>query len=145
MGPYMEKRVRYGGMILLALIAVLLLYGYFFHITDAFSPVPVKTSIHVNADDLIRLSNKNEALFDRRYLYKVLSVRGVVQKVKKNKTGITVVLEGDPAFPRTVSCRLDTLYNTRQPDLQPGDSCTIQGNCAGCLKDIVLLHCIVEK
>lgn len=145
MGHFMEKRVRYGGIMLLILIAVLLLYGYFFHITNTFSPVPVNTSIRVNAGDLVRLSNKNEALFDRQYLYKVLSVRGVVQKVKKNKSGITVVLGGAPALPRTVSCSLDTLYNSRQPDLQPGDSCTIQGNCAGCLKDIVLLQCIIVR
>lgn len=141
----MEKRVKLGGMLLLFLIAGLFLYGYFFHIADTFSPAPLKTSIHVNANDLIRLSNKNEALFDRQYLYKVLSVRGVVQKVKKNNHGITVVLGGVPALPEAVSCSLDMLYNCRQPGLQPGDSCTIQGNCAGCLKDIVLLQCIVEK
>ncbi len=141
----MEKRVKYGGVLLLFLIIGLLLHGYFFHIADTFPPVPLKTSIHVNADELIRLSNKNETLFDLQYLYKVLSVRGVVQKVKKNKHGITVVLGGPPALPESVSCSLDTLYNGRQPGLQPGDSCTIQGNCAGCLKDIVLLQCIVEK
>jgi len=141
----MEKRVKYGGILLLSLIAGLLLYGYLFHIAGASLPAPVKTSIHVNADDLIRLSDRNEALFDRQYLYKVLSVRGIIQKVKKNERGITVLLGGAPALPEMVSCSLDTLYNSRQPYLQPGDSCTIQGNCAGCLKDIILLHCIVER
>jgi len=141
----MEKRVKYGGILLLSLTAGLLLYGYFFHISNTFSSAPINVSIHVNADHLIRLSNMDEALFDREYLYRILSVRGVVRKVKKNKSGITVLLGGAPALPQMVSCSLDTLYSSHQPDLQPGDSCTIQGNCAGCLKDIVLLNCVVER
>ena len=141
----MEKRVKYGGILLLFLIIGLLLYGYFFHIAGTLFPVSVRTSIHVNAGDLIRLSNTDESSFDRQYLYKVLSVRGVVQKIKRDKTGITVLLGGPPALHEAVSCSLDTLYNNHQPDLQPGDTCTIQGNCAGCLKDIILLQCIVKK
>jgi hypothetical protein len=141
----MEKRVKYGGILLLFLIVGLLLYGYFFHISHTQSPLSFKTAIHVNAGDLIRLSNRNESLFDRQYLYKVLSVRGVVQKIKKNRDGITVLLEGPPSLPQAVSCSLDTLYNSRQPDLRPGDSCTILGNCAGSLKDVILLQCIVKK
>jgi hypothetical protein len=141
----MEKRVKYGMILLMSLIAGLLLYGYFYHISDTSSPLTVKPSISVNASHLIELSNKNEALFNDEYLYKVLSVRGVVRKVKKTRSGITVLLEGSPTLPEVVSCTLDTLYNSREPDLRAGDSCTIQGSCAGCLKDVILLQCIIEK
>jgi hypothetical protein len=141
----MEKRVKYGMILLLFLIAGLLLYGYFYHIANASSPLLLKPPIPVNVRTLIALSHKNEALFNRQYLYKVLSVRGVVREVEKTRDGITVLLGGHPALPGSVSCSLDTLYTSRGPHLRAGDSCTIQGICAGCLKDVILLQCIIEK
>jgi hypothetical protein len=141
----MEKRVKIGIILLISLIAGLFLYGYFYFRPGRSPLASAKASIPVNAGDLIGLSDKDEALFNHQYLYRILSVRGVVRKVKKNKSGITVLLGGGPALPEFVSCTLDTLYNSRQPEFKIGDSCTIQGNCAGCLKDVILLQCIIEK
>lgn len=141
----MEKRVKYGGILLLFLTIGLLLYGSFYHLSENSSPELAKASIPVNASDLIGLSEKDEASFNHQYLYKVLSVRGVIRKVKKTHSGVTVLLGGHAALPEFISCNLDTLYTSRQPDLHTGDSCTIQGNCAGRLKDIVLLQCIIER
>jgi len=140
----MNRRVKYGWTLLLLIITGLLLYGYFYHMADQAPRRISTTSIPVSATDLISLSNKNEALFNQEYLYKVLSVRGIVREVRKSRNGIIVLLEGQHALPEVVSCSLDTLY-TRHPDLQPGDSCTIRGNCAGRLQNVILLQCIIEK
>ena len=140
----MDKRVKYGMILLLFLIAGLMLYGYL-HRRSAPSPLlTARSSIFVNAGDLVALSNKNESLFNHQYLYKTLSVRGVVRKVKKTGRGTTILLGGPPALPEMVSCSLDTFYRP-QPDVRVGDSCTIEGNCAGCLQDIILLDCIIKK
>jgi len=141
----MEKRVKLGGIVLLSLIAGFFIYEYFYPRPGTSPTVSTKASIPVLAGDLIGLCDKDEASFNHQYLYRILSVRGVVRKMKKNKAGITVLLGGGPALPEFVSCTLDTLYNSRQPDFQIGDSCTIQGNCAGCLKDVILVQCIIEK
>ncbi|MBN8854740.1 MAG: hypothetical protein BGO55_20445 [Sphingobacteriales bacterium 50-39] len=139
----MERRIKYGRTLVLLLIAGLLLYRYFY--SGAETPFRAHTtSIPVSAADLIRLSDKNEALFNQEYLYKVLSVRGIIRNVKKNRNGVIVLLEGQHTLSEVVSCSLDTLY-TPHPELQPGDSCIIRGNCAGRLRDIILLQCIVEK
>ncbi len=140
----MEKRVKYGVILLCLIILGVTLYGYFYGVSDKSPLLAVRSSITVNAADLIGLSDTDEALFNHNYLYKVLSVRGVIRKVRKNKSGVTVLLGGHPALPESVSCSLDSLYNLHH-DLQAGDSCTIQGSCAGRLKDIILLQCIIEK
>lgn len=140
----MDKRVKYGMILLLFLITGLLLYGYLYRRSDTSSLLTARPSISVNAGDLIALSNKNESLFNYQYLYKTISVHGVVRKVKKTGLGTTILLGGPPALPEMVSCSLDTLYSP-QSDVQVGDSCTIEGNCAGCLKDVILLDCIIEK
>jgi len=129
---------------MLLLIAGLFLYAYFYRVTYEPSLGISTASIPVSAADLIRLSDKNEAIFNQEYLYKILSVRGIIRNVRKSKKGITVLLEGQHALSEVVSCSLDTLYTPR-PELQPGDSCIIRGNCAGRLRDIILLRCIVEK
>jgi hypothetical protein len=138
----MLRRIKYG--LALLLLGSLLLYGYFYYTSGQTSLKVVTTAIPVNAADLIGLSDKNEAIFNKEYLYKVLSVRGIVRKVRMNRNGITVLLEGQHTVPETVSCSLDTLY-TSYPRLTPGDSCIIRGNCAGRLRDIILLQCIIEK
>ena len=140
----MERRIKYGWTFLLLLIAGLLLYGYFYHMTDRAPYRAAATPIPVSAADLIRLSDKDEALFNQEYLNKVLSVRGIVRNMRKSRNRVTVLLEGQHALSEVVSCSLDTLC-TPHPELQPGDSCIIRGNCAGRLKDIILLQCIVEK
>lgn len=141
----MGKRFKYGGILLIFLIAGLLLYGYFYHRPGRATLVATaRHAIPVTAADLISLSNKDEAQFNHQYLNKVLSVRGIIRRIRKNRAGTTILLEGSPAIPEAVSCTLDTSYGRNPPDLQAGDSCTIQGNCAGCLKDIILLQCIIE-
>ncbi|HEY4205431.1 MAG TPA: hypothetical protein VGM31_01410 [Puia sp.] len=138
------RHVPYGRTLLLLFLAGLLVYGYFYHVAYRFPPKVSSASIPVDAAGLISLADKNEALFNKKYLYKVLSVTGVVRDVLKNKNGTTVVLEGQHTLPEAVNCSLDTLY-TPHPELAPGDSCTIRGNCAGRLKDVILLQCIIEK
>ena len=138
----MHLRVKYG--LALLLVLGLLLYGYFYYIPDQTLLKAATTSIPVSAADLISLSNKNEVLFNQEYLYKVISVRGIIRQVRKSRNGITVLLEGQHALPEAVSCSLDSL-DTPHPEPQPGDSCIIRGNCAGRLRDIILLQCIVEK
>ena len=140
----MDRRIKYGWILLLLLIAGLFLYGYFYHMADQAPRRGATTAIPVTAADLIRLSDNNETLFNQEYLYKILSVRGTIRKIRKSRNGITVLLEGQHALSEVVSCNLDTLY-TPYMELQPGDSCIIRGNCAGRLRDIILLQCIVEK
>src|SRR3954468_11904021 len=131
----MEKRFKYSGLLLIFLIAGLLLYGYFYHRPGRTTLVATaRHAIPVTAADLINLSNKDEAQFNHQYLNKVLSVRGIIRRIRKSKSGTTIFLEGRPAMPEAVSCTLDTLYGGSQHNLHTGDSCTIQGNCAGCLK-----------
>lgn len=141
----MEKRIKYGITLLIFLIIALLIYGYFYQISGGAS-TPAKADIKISARDLISLARKHEALFDQQYLYKILSVGGVIKDIKRSKSGnYTLSLEGNPDIPASISCSLDSIYNNRHLSLKPGDSCLIRGACAGQLSDIILVQCIIEK
>lgn len=150
----MEKRIKYGTILLIFLITSLLIYGYFYHAAGD-RPIPIKADIHISAQELISLANKDDTLFDSQCLNKILSVGGIVKEIKKSRSGNYILSFGtgvaispdrpDPDSSSSISCSLDTLYNQHGLSLRPGDSCSIRGACAGHLANIILVQCIIEK
>jgi len=143
----MEKRIKYGSSLLFFLIAGLALYGYFYHISGHSTDLLNKEAdIHVSAGDLIGISNNNESLFNHHYLYRVISVKGIVKGYGKSETGAYVIRLGtNPDLPAlSVNCNLDSMYNHWGLPVRAGDSCTIQGTCAGQLKNVILVQCIIR-
>jgi hypothetical protein len=141
----MEKRIKYGTILLIFLIIGLLVYGYFYHVFGD-SPVPAKADRHISAHDLIALADTNEFLFDRQCLDKILSVGGIIKDIKRGKSGNYILSLGtNPGIPSLINCSLDSLYNHRSLSLKTGDSCSIRGRCAGHLENIILAQCIIEK
>jgi hypothetical protein len=150
----MEKRIKYGTILLTFLITSLLVYGYFYHVSGD-CPVPVKADMHMSAKELIGLADKDEALFDRQCLNKIISVGGNIKEVKRSRAGNYILSLGPRSSmpsPGTesgssffINCSLDRLYDRRGISLKPGDSCSIRGTCAGHLANIILVQCIIEK
>jgi len=100
----------------------------------------------VKAADLSSSFDSNEVLSDSLYLYKVLSVRGAVQKIVRRESGNYVIsLDGRGPGRAVVDCHLDSVYNARYLSLRNGDSVTLRGTCAGRLLNVILMQCIIEK
>ena len=141
----MEKRIKYGTILLISLIIGLGLYGYFFHLYGASDGNIRRADAHITANELSGIADKNEAFFNTQYLYKVVSVRGIVREVRKNDAGYVISIGNTPSPSSVVSCIMDSIYLHRSPSLKTGDSCAIRGTCAGHLKVVVLLSGIIEK
>jgi tRNA_anti-like len=142
----MEKRITYGISLILLLTIALGLYCWLRHSPDDPFAGIKPADVHIAARDLVSIFTKNESLADREYLYKTLSVRGVIKAIKKDGTGSYMVyLTAGPEWPACVSCSLDSLYTHQSFTLRVGDSTILRGICAGRLMDVVLLQCIIEK
>ena len=141
----MERRIQYGIFLLLFVAASLSIYGFFFHSAPG-SQVIAKVDTHISAGDLAAAFDNHEGLSDSLYLFKVLSVSGVVKKLRKTGSGTYTVSLGDrTSTTATISCILDSTNSQHSISLMPGDSLTIWGTCAGRLSDVVLVQCIIEK
>jgi putative nucleic acid binding protein len=147
----MEIRKKYRSIMLL-LLPALLLVSYFIiksgKLLSGESHIIHKADFHLAARDLSCVFTHDELQSDQRYLYKTLSVSGVINKVRKDESGNYMVsLRGNdfPGQSFSISCTLDSLYNQHSSSLKTGDSTTIRGICAGVLHDVVLLQCIIEK
>jgi hypothetical protein len=141
----MERRIRYGIVLLIFLIVTLCVYGIFFRSssTDRFIAT---ADFAMTAGELAASFDRNEAQSDRLYLYKVLSVTGQVQKIQKDESGAWSVTLG-PSLPgaTVVECQLDSQFNAQYSALQTGDSLRLLGICTGRLKDVILVQSIIEK
>lgn len=141
----MHKRIKYGIFLLLLLATGLFIYGFFFHSTPD-SKVAAKPDVHIGAGDLATAFDTHEGLSDSLYLYKVLSVSGIVRKIRKNRSGNYTIFLGDrTSATAVVSCIFDSTNNHLIIPLMTGDSLTIWGTCAGHLTDVVMVQCIIGK
>jgi len=150
----MEKRIKYGGSFLLLLLAGMALYVYIYEsrLSNGTPALIREADTRITARELVGSFDSSEALSSRKFLYKVLSVRGIVRKIRKNEQGDyvidlgTSVKAGDPAGRSgSVSCSLDSIYNSLPMNLNTGDSTSIRGICAGHLTNVLMVQCIIEK
>jgi hypothetical protein len=142
----MRKRKKYGSILLLSFVAGLATYAVLFHPSWCSHSKLKDAVMQISPQDLLAVSDKSETLFDREYLSKVLSVHGIIKKIKKNEgEHYTLYLGNDPATGPSVSCSLDSLYNHSRLPFKPGDGVTLRGTCAGRLMDIMLIQCVIEK
>lgn len=139
----MQLRTKYGIFLLVLLITGLSIYGLLYPIFGSKKAL-AKADIHTSASDLTASFERDEARADSLYLYKVVSVTGILQELVVNDSGERIArLAGDGRT--TVDCRLDSLYNGYGPELHMGVSVTIRGTCAGRWLNVMLVQCIIEK
>ena len=141
----MERRTKYGIILLVTLIAGLSVYGLLYQLYGGGKAL-AKADYHIAAPDLIAAFDRNEGSADSLYLYKVISVSGVLQELVTNgKSEYIARLAGDRKEKTTVDCHLDSLYKRDELTLRAGDSVTIRGTCTGRWLNIILVQCIIEK
>jgi hypothetical protein len=142
----MEKRIKYRVTLVISFVAGLAIYCLLFHSSWCTATRLKDATIKISSKDLLVNFDQSEASFDREYLTKVLSVRGVVEKVKKDERDhYTLYLGKDPEKGPSIACSLDSLYDHSPLMLRPGDDITLRGTCVGRLTDIILIQCIIEK
>ena len=142
----MSQHPKYAiGIVSILLLAGSLVTGLFCHPHPGSAPI-TKAEGFVSSAQLSSSFDSNEALSDSMYLYKVLSVRGIIQKIVRRESGNYVItLDGPIPGRAVVDCNLDSIYNKRYLSLRNGDSVTLRGTCAGRLLNVILMQCIIEN
>ncbi len=94
----------------------------------------VKADYSVDASALINEFVSNEDLAHKKYLNKILLVKGTIKSVEPGKSAGTIVL-GDTTEMNGVRCVLDSSANAATGSLQRGAAITIKGAITGFNKD----------
>ncbi len=100
--------------------------------------------VNINADTLISQFALNEAEANKKYLGKVISVKGFINKIDNQQDTLLTILLGDSLSSSSVSCLMDTGYIKLKKVFTPGTQITIKGICTGYLMDVELNRCVVQ-
>ena len=100
--------------------------------------------VNINADTLISQFALNEAEANKKYLGKVISVKGLINKIDNQQDTLLTILLGDSLLSSSVSCLMDSSYIKLKKVFTPGVQIIIKGICTGYLMDVELNRCVVE-
>ena len=100
--------------------------------------------VNINADTLISQFVLNEAEANKKYLGKVISVKGFINKIDNQQDTLLTILLGNSLLSTSVSCLMDSSYIKLKKVFTPGVQIIIKGICTGYLMDVELNRCVVE-
>jgi hypothetical protein len=125
-----KKRTIIGGIVVV--IALAAGYGWYQYNRTVQGLANVSADFSVNATDLIKEFVSSEEATNKKYLNKILSVKGMVKNVETAQN--TIVL-GDTSDMSGVRCVLDSTAISTIGALQKGTLITVKGAITGFNKD----------
>jgi hypothetical protein len=98
----------------------------------------------LSADSLVSFFSAYEDSANKRFLDKIIQVKGYVAEITKDSAGYTIVLRNENAM-EGVSCALGNDQFEMAKELKTGAIIEIKGICAGKLIDVSLNKCAILK
>jgi len=125
------------------LIAVCAGWGLYLYNMPHRNVAGVRPSVQIDATALCDDYSRDEAVADKRFVGKVMEVRGMV--VESQLTGKTANIRlGASGTDIAVSCDF-SVTNAGEFHIPPkGAMVTVRGRCTGFLQDVNLVDCILE-
>jgi hypothetical protein len=137
-----RKRIIVISILIVALLAGLLTLKWIFAPAET-SVVSEKADITIDAVNLVKQFETNEAEANTKYLDKVLFITGTVESVTEDAASINVTLK-NPGEISGVICSFDKTL-TQADSFVVGQSVSIKGRCTGYLMDVVLNDCALAE
>jgi hypothetical protein len=130
--------MRFRTLIILFIIIALLfagVYGWNEYHRGTKSLDNVTAAYTVKAEEFINEFEKGEAGTEKKYLGKVIAVRGVVKGIDKDSDENYTIVLGSPAGMSAIRCSMDSTINRQLADIKEGEEIAIKGTFTGYQKD----------
>jgi uncharacterized ion transporter superfamily protein YfcC len=113
----------------------------------------VKPAYVVNATELINEFAADDSIANKKYLGKVVTVKGQIKKINQDEDGYYTLMLGDTAGMSSVLCAMDTTHFKNAANLPPISSVTVKGYFIGFDKDetgllgsdVKLNRCVIDN
>jgi hypothetical protein len=136
----MRKKIFFSvGILMLCLVA----YAFYLYNKPHTSVAAIAPAITISATDLYDAYAQNEAMANKRFLNKVLLVKGIVNDVSHTDSTLTIFLKSND-IAGGVSCNI-TANNITSASISNGAPISVKGRCTGFLADVMLADCVIEK
>ena len=111
----------------------------------------VKSDFTVEANELIREFIHDDTAATKKYVGKIISVRGNVKNLSQDERGYYTLTIGDTASLSSVRCSVDSMYSGRAAIIKPGTIIAVKGSCTGHNEDellgldVIINRCFIEN
>ena len=102
-----------------------------------------KTDYTLTAVDLFNSFQKDESAANKKYLGKVIGVKGSISVVQTGSGNTNIQMDASPMG--GVNCSFSNADEQTLKTLKKGDTLTIKGRCTGFLMDVNLVDCVVAE
>lgn len=92
----------------------------------------------VNATGLIKEFTESDSAASKKYIGKVISVKGFVKDISKDERGYYTITLGDTTGMSSIRCSIDSIYSVTVSAIKPGMNVNVKGSCTGFNKDELL-------
>lgn len=136
----MRKKI----FLIIAIIIVFAIgYGFYLYYKPRADITNIKASVNITATDFYSQYQSNETSADKKYLDKIIEVKGIVADVQQTDSSLSVELKATDSG--GINCSIT--YNKSEKPIAPekGTSITIKGRCSGFLMDVNLVDCVIEN
>lgn len=121
------RRILFGGLLLLLGAAIIIWYIF----TDTFSDTSDRKSVFtVNAIDLLHEFQKNDALANKKYADKIITVNGRITELETADTTINVKIV-DTLTNAYIIFAFQQQHLNEAKTLKEGDTVSVKGSCSG--------------
>jgi hypothetical protein len=136
----MRKKYFFGIGIVMLVLAILGIYSVFKPHQNVEGERP---AANFSARDLYNEFQQNETAADKKWVGKVLEVKGVVSSVSEsgNYESVNLAVSSDGG----INCSFLKKDLDSNIKFNKGDSIVIKGKCTGFLMDVNLVDCVVKK
>lgn len=141
----MNKKIKKGLLGLLLIVLVLAGYGFYMY-TKRPADIRKETVVYeISATALLAEFNRDEPAAGKKYIDKVIAVKGKVADIKTDTENQTTVFLDTGDLMASVTCSFYQEETSVVKLLRQGQEVTIKGKCTGKLMDVVLNKCSINK
>lgn len=97
----------------------------------------------VSADKIIDDFKKDEKSANKKYLDKIVEVKGVIHKIDITKNQNILTLRAGENM-ESVICNMEPRENVKISGLEKGQSVQVKGICTGFLLDVVIVRAVLQ-
>jgi hypothetical protein len=102
-----------------------------------------KADYTLSAADLFRSFQKDEPAANKKYLGKVIGIKGIISNIQASTGNTGILLEASPMG--GVNCSFSAVGAGTFTKLKKGDSLSLKGRCTGFLMDVNLVDCVLTE
>ena len=133
-----RKMIIFIAIVLLLLIA----WGFYLYNKPHTDVSNIAASVSISAQELYQQFEQDETSANKKYLDKVIEVKGVVNEVQRSDTTLNILLSGGNGM-GGINCSI--AKKNLSDNIHKNEMVRIKGRCTGFLLDVSLVDCVIEK